>query len=52
MDLISIRRKYKNIRNTIIIAFFVVLSIIFVISIREIYIKILNEEIYVAYSKQ
>ena len=52
MDLISIRRKYKNIRNTIIIAFFVVLSIIFVILIREIYIKILNEEIYVAYSKQ
>ena len=52
MDLISIRRKYKNIRNTRIIAFFVVLSIIFVILIREIYIKILNEEIYVAYSKQ
>ena len=52
MDLISIRRKYKNIRNTIIIAFFVVLSIIFFILIREIYIKILNEEIYVAYSKQ
>ena len=52
MDLISIRRKYKNIRNTIIIAYFVVLSIIFVILIREIYIKILNEEIYVAYSKQ
>ena len=52
MDLISIRRKYKNIINTIIISFFVVLIIIFVILIREIYIKILNEEIYVAYSKQ
>lgn len=52
MDLISIRRKYKNIRNTIIIAFFLVLCIIFIILIKEIYTKILNEKIYVAYSKQ
>lgn len=52
MDLISIRRKYKNIRNTIIISFLVVLSIIAIILIKEIYRKKLDEKIYIAYSKQ
>ena len=50
MDLISIRRKYKNIRNTIIISFLVVLSIIAIILIKEIYRKKLDEKIYIAYS--
>lgn len=52
MDLISIRRKYKNIRNTIIIAFLVVQCIILALLIKEIYIRTLNEKIYISYSKQ
>jgi len=36
MDLISIRRKYINKRNSIIIAFLLVLLIMFIIVIREI----------------
>ena len=49
MDLISIRRKYRNIRNIIFGAFFLVLVVIFIILINEIYRKILSERIYTSY---
>ena len=52
MDLISIRRKYKNIRNTVIAIFLVVLFITLYILIHEMYKSILSEKIYVSYSKQ
>ena len=52
MDLISVRRKYRNIRNTIIAIFFAVLCIVLILTLREIYLTILSKEIYIAYSKQ
>ncbi len=52
MDLISIRRKYRNIRITIIGIFFVALCIIFFVLIREINKEIKYEKIYISYSKQ
>lgn len=52
MDLISIRRKYRNIRNTII-CLSLILSIIFIVlMINEIYIKLLIENAYVKYAEQ
>ena len=36
MDLISVNRKYKNIRNTIITTVFIAIAIICVIIIKEI----------------
>ena len=52
MDLISIRRKYRNIRNIIIGAFFVVLCLCLVILLYEIRQKILSEEFYMSYVEQ
>ena len=52
MDLISIRRKYRNIRNIIIGAFFAVLCICLVILLYEIRQKILSEEFYMSYVEQ
>ena len=49
MDLISIRRKYKNIRNIIFGSFFIVLMIILIILINRIYREILSERIYTSY---
>ena len=52
MDLISIKRKYRNIRNIIITSFFLVLCIVLIVMLREIYIIRLSEKIYISYSKQ
>ena len=52
MDLISIRRKYSNIRNTIIIVFLLVLAIIVLIMIRETNKKRTFQKIYMSYEKQ
>lgn len=52
MDLISIKRKYRNIRNIIIAIFLIVLTIVLIIMIKEIYRQILLEKIYISYSKQ
>lgn len=52
MDLISIRRKYRNIRNIIIAAFLVMLSILLAILVKEIYSKITLNKIYISYLKQ
>lgn len=52
MDLISIRRKYINIRNAIIAAFLLVLAIIFVIIIREINHNKTFDKVYFSYEKQ
>ena len=52
MDLISIRRKYRNIRNIIIAIFLIVLTIVLVIMIYEIYRQVLLEKVYISYSKQ
>ena len=49
MDLISIRRKYRNIKNMIFAAFFVVLVIILIILINEIYKQALSEKIFMSY---
>ena len=49
MDLISIKRKYKNIKNIIIGTFFVVLVTILIILIDGIYKEILSEKIYLSY---
>ena len=52
MDLISIRRKYRNIRNTIIIVFLLVLAIIVVIMIRENNQNKTFQKIYSSYERQ
>ena len=52
MDLISIRRKYINKRNSIIIAFLLVLLIMFIIVIREINRNKKIQEFYVSYEDQ
>ncbi len=52
MDLVSINRKYKNIRNTIITSVFLVLIIIFVIMIKEIKQNKKYEKIYKSYENQ
>lgn len=52
MDLISIKRKYRNIRNTIIAIFLIVLFITLVIIVKEIRNKETYEKIYEMYSKQ
>ena len=52
MDLISIRRKYRNIKNIIITAFLLVLAIIFVVMIREINQNKRFQKIYSSYEKQ
>lgn len=52
MDLISIKRKYRNIRNIIVAIFLIVLTIVLAMMIYEIYRQILLEKIYISYSKQ
>ena len=52
MDLISIRRKYINIRNTIMTAFLLVLAIVFGIIIKEINQNKTYDKIYSSYEKQ
>lgn len=52
MDLISIRRKYKNIRNIIIVIFSIVLCLVFILVINEIYQKKLREKVFISYLKQ
>lgn len=52
MDLVSINRKYKNIRNMIITLFFLVLIIIFAIMIKEIKQNKKYEKIYTSYENQ
>ena len=49
MDLISVKRKYKNIKNIIIGTFFVVLVTILIILINGIYKEIVSEKIYLSY---
>lgn len=52
MDLISIKRKYKNIRNTIIVAFLIVLFAVVLILIKEFHTKVLKEKMFISYAKQ
>ena len=49
MDLISIKRKYRNIRNTIIAVFVLIIFIILLIILREKYLKFKHEKIYLSY---
>ena len=49
MDLISIKRKYRNKRKTIISVFLVIMFIILLIIIREKYLNIKYENIYLSY---
>lgn len=49
MDLISIKRKYRNIRNTIIAVFVLMIFIILLIILREKYLNIKHEKIYLSY---
>ena len=49
MDLISIRRKYRNIRNIIIGIFLLTISIIIILFLRELYLDAMYEEIYWSY---
>ena len=52
MDLISIKRKYRNIRNTIVAMFLIVLIAILTIMINEIKRQVQNEAIYNTYLQQ
>lgn len=52
MDLISIRRKYRNIRNIIIAIFILVLVIIFGLIIKELNRKAKYQKVYTAYENQ
>lgn len=52
MDLISIKRKYKNIRNTIIAIFLIIIIIILFIIFRENYLNKLYEKIHISYENQ
>jgi len=52
MDLISIKRKYRNIRKIIIGIFLLEVCIIMILFLREIYLEIKNEKIYWSYIEQ
>ena len=52
MDLISVKRKYRNRRNMIIGAFFVLLSILVIIIINEKNYRDFTEKIYMSYVEQ
>lgn len=52
MDLISIRRKYKNIRNIIITIFLITVLLVVIIGIKEIYINSKYDKIFKSYSEQ
>lgn len=49
MDLISVKRKYRNIRNTIISVFLVIIFIILLIILREQFLKIRHKNIYLSH---
>ena len=49
MDLVSIKRKYRNRRNIIIAAFLVIIFIILLIVVRETHLDIKYENIYLSY---
>lgn len=51
MDLISIRRKYRNIRNIIIAILLVILSIILIFLMNQIYKKVMYDKIYMSYQE-
>ena len=50
MDLVSIKRKYRNRRNLIIAAFFVTIFIIILLIIRETHLDIKYENIFHSYT--
>ena len=52
MDLISIRRKYKNRRNIIIVLFLIVIIALSIVIIQNVQQNSLNEKIYLSYNKQ
>ena len=52
MDLISIRRKYRNRRNLIIALFLIVMVVLSIVIIQEKRQSSLNEKIYLSYYKQ
>ena len=49
MDLVSIKRKYRNRRNTIIGIFLLMISIILMLYLRELYLEAKYEKIYWSY---
>jgi len=49
MDLVSIKRKYRNRRNTIIGIFLLMVSIILILYLRELYLDTMYEKIYWSY---
>lgn len=49
MDLVSIKRKYRNRRNTIIGIFLLMVSIILILYLRELYLNAMYEKIYWSY---
>lgn len=51
MDLISIKRKYRNIRNIIIVVFIAIMLILIGVIIREKHLNIKYEKIYLSYKK-
>ena len=52
MDLISIKRKYKNIRNTIIAIFLITIIIILLIIFKEKNMGKMYEKIHISYENQ
>lgn len=52
MDLISIRRKYRNKRNIITITFLLIACIAVIVMLREIKMQTISEKIYMSYFKQ
>ena len=51
MDLISIKRKYRNIKNTIIGIFLLAISIIIILFLREIFLNTKYNKIYLSYQE-
>lgn len=51
MDLISIKRKYRNIRNIIIVVFIAIMLILIGVIIREKHLDVKYEKIYLSYKK-
>lgn len=51
MDLISIKRKYRNIRNIIIVVFIAIMLILIGVIIREKHLNVKYEKIYLSYKK-
>ena len=52
MDLISIKRKYRNIRNTIMVIAILILSVIFVVIFKQVHNEIMYKKIAISYKKQ